>query len=1583
MKGIAAMNVWQMAFDEARNTPAWKGIFPARRENIRYTREVKTSSDKWVFRDLCIDLQTDVAQRLAAADTKPMTISIFADTVYVPKTLSMTLNNIALIIVARTIEVPEPTTLHLDFNSAFGASLLLFTTKVASNFQVEALMSKPEQVPVAPGQALGVWIKYDHAAQKTKVVEHPTLLGKWFENGSPLWLMAVSAFQMATVLVTPSVNQAYTLEQASALREKANAMLDFIQRCAKDSPPQNAEWQDLAQESKALTACLTAAVPGGLECAQAYARLLNRQASVQERQRKMKEIRRATDLKNQAPSYEIVKTKVQPAKPQEIKYIRHGAQTIGVKALNGWTRPVRRVTLSGVEIELDELDRSGFLKTYAGQKDIQELCIHADTLVIKTRLHFPQTDVFIYCRELYFEGADACLDTQPVATEYRGALTKDGLDGAKAGDIFLYVQRFATTEEESTRHLRAVGGKGQDPDEGDLAFSFTQRHLVCITKEQWDGLFSYTNRKVGGSPVAAPQWSQYKDYQPATALDQTRGIVYAELKVDGRLIDSAGTKEGPGMGGKGPIPGRPGTGGAGGKLSSTLPDQVASYADLSGGMSGTRTTSTKGGWGGTPDAAYWFLFENKNVNGKVEFVPSVEKHQATVGPDGPAGPEPREPAGPAGSCTAIEQERVSPWLTTINLKTSVHFAKNALASGNTDLAREFLSPYLEGLQAIPATDKDDALLQLEDEVSSLVEQAIQNVDCFGNPPGWVPMLSLESAVKIYQSILRSSIGEIYTAYYLQKAWQAKEDRQAAVQNLLGLLTKNTETTQNALITTRADVITTIQALRQLNVEIEEKLLKPLEQIERRLRDDADYLSGEAEKMAIISASFKIFAAVAKAIPLPEPYQMAAGAVGTVFDVAGDFVKDGGFTDSAFGKLKSGVNDFVTSNSDNFVEQSAKGMDDALLDAKKDINQLKDKADAASKKKDDLQGAYDEKKKTHDELVKKEKELLDKKRDLLLYGRGQRKKEEEEQLLNGFKAFEEQQKKELDKNTADYKSRSGEVTRVEGEIKKKETALKESQALVEKAKKDNAAKVKKGIEQVKKIAAGVETIGKTVNELMVSRSQLNSAWDKTLAKLMLNDKEFQDVTNQLAVLNQRKTALATQLLALKTSLGQQSNQISNNLLAINVLGSQLGGSRDALDPVAVAYVQSISHEAHQALMLFLYYVVKAYEYYTVEPWGKLDQGAQKLFESLQNVLEPSDQITGIDNLSKDEQKKLQALLSKPVSFKESMLTQDEFKLLTIVYEKPLRDMGKRLASQLASGSGRLLKEAPKIVTLAREQLHELNGRVRESIVENTIPLSLTRLRQIDETSEKQRIGNIKVVKVQCRKLGKAFPDSITFKVSHCGKSVVRSQGKLFAFEPEGGREEDRGQQSRVVFNTRGGKTADEDWVIENEIGILQGKALWQPTLDRQENLLTQFLSSDAAGAGITLSEFRPGVFSDFELTVEISPPECKIELEEIRLQITTEAGEVPKGQKIICVNTSPALAIPITTSLKDMSDCSGGLGNYIGVFQDMQKMRVSVPERYGNYVHKGWCIDGENKPDNGQHCYEVSKSTYLVANFVQE
>ena len=110
----------------------------------------------------------------------------------------------------------------------------------------------------------------------------------------------------------------------------------------------------------------------------------------------------------------------------------------------------------------------------------------------------------------------------------------------------------------------------------------------------------------------------------------------------------------------------------------------------------------------------------------------------------------------------------------------------------------------------------------------------------------------------------------------------------------------------------------------------------------------------------------------------------------------------------------------------------------------------------------------------------------------------------------------------------------------------------------------------------------ETVGTTINQLMVSRSQLNSKWEKTLVDLTLNDKEFQQVSAQLTALNKRKTEIATELLALRTSLNRQRNQISNNLLTVNALSTQLGSSEDALDPMAVAFIDQVIADMGRAI-----------------------------------------------------------------------------------------------------------------------------------------------------------------------------------------------------------------------------------------------------------------------------------------------------------------------------------------------------------------------------------------------------------------
>jgi len=125
--------------------------------------------------------------------------------------------------------------------------------------------------------------------------------------------MAVSAFQMAAALPLDS-------------KGKAKQMLDFILRCANDAPQESestADWKDLLEESKKLQAELDASASP--DTAIEYARLLEQGTPVDERQRKLKGLRLASDLRNQASSYELVKANVPRPEPHDTKYIRHGA----------------------------------------------------------------------------------------------------------------------------------------------------------------------------------------------------------------------------------------------------------------------------------------------------------------------------------------------------------------------------------------------------------------------------------------------------------------------------------------------------------------------------------------------------------------------------------------------------------------------------------------------------------------------------------------------------------------------------------------------------------------------------------------------------------------------------------------------------------------------------------------------------------------------------------------------------------------------------------------------------------------------------------------------------------------------------------------------------------------------------------------------------------------------------------------------------------------------------------------------------------------------------------------------------------
>jgi hypothetical protein len=270
---------------------------------------------------------------------------------------------------------------------------------------------------------------------------------------------------------------------------------------------------------------------------------------------------------------------------------------------------------------------------------------------------------------------------------------------------------------------------------------------------------------------------------------------------DKDTIFELGTTDLPGEGGAGMPPGKPGTGGAGGSLTSTVSIDP-SFRDLTGGPSAPRHPGTPGGAGGTPQTAYWVFFEGKpkgtgSDGAEHVFSYRTERKEASAGKASGAGPQADKPKGDNGQDISLSTQPTAKdkcaagWITPLLLNIVIQHAKDVAAAEQPERARAVLKPYFDALagrtnEAISSglpeevVGASSTMAQLRDEAARLATRFDQHLDSFGNPPGWVPNLTLTGAVGAYDAVRDIALKELYGAYFLEKAWKAKEARANAL-----------------------------------------------------------------------------------------------------------------------------------------------------------------------------------------------------------------------------------------------------------------------------------------------------------------------------------------------------------------------------------------------------------------------------------------------------------------------------------------------------------------------------------------------------------------------------------------------------------------------------------------------------------------------------------------------------------------------------------------------------------------------------------------------------------------------------------
>ena len=553
---------------------------------------------------------------------------------------------------------------------------------------------------------------------------------------------------------------------------------------------------------------------------------------------------------------------------EESKYIVYAQVESKQKESFNWDdRFTSKVTISGKKVVFAPGHPNRLYEMYNGPNvcSIKEMTIYAEQLIIRDRLNLPQTNLTIYAKELRFEdqpGAQpACICTTPLDTTIRPARPADdgswppppgsnGSPGLRAGNVTAYIGSFHADGNAGKRFI-LTGGTGQPAGLGHPG------------KAGEDGPFIQT-------------WGGWNEYYAAHV---TYYEIWGNYPYIGWIIDqSDGWKDKwPGDGQPGIAPGKPGNGGPAGYLAGTI--DLKNFLDASGGVASPKAPDAAGGSAGQPDPA----LRLKNIrNGPWSVIASHDQV------DGPATPGPAAdiPVGPIGGFTLAGHG--NSWVSPASLRQVLAHARDAYVDGYLGFVRNTLTDYVSLLDKYKASPQwvslpDEWQLDLEQmygEMQTLLHRIDSNLDYFGNPAGWVPMLSFEVQYLAFQQEIEEAIPVIYLSYWLEKSSVKLKDKINGLQTMRDMLQKEVAQFKTDYNT----AVALVPELSTLSFSVSSKadaLQAELQHLEKDLEARAEKNVKDKNKVPTWKKVCGVAGAICQVVPVYQPALRIVGAGLTV------------------------------------------------------------------------------------------------------------------------------------------------------------------------------------------------------------------------------------------------------------------------------------------------------------------------------------------------------------------------------------------------------------------------------------------------------------------------------------------------------------------------------------------------------------------------------------------------------------------------------------------------------------------------------------------------------------------------------
>lgn len=528
--------------------------------------------------------------------------------------------------------------------------------------------------------------------------------------------------------------------------------------------------------------------------------------------------------------------------------------TVGSFWHNASVRPsVRDVSITGKTVVFAQ-GHASLLWNYDNNEDLRSMTIRAETLVVRGGLRLPGTNLAIYARRVVFDDVPempaSSISTVPRSSGLQPAPTVNGRAGQAGGSLELFAANMIGGGARPRFLLN--GGDGERAGQGRPGAAGADRATI---KSIQNGLIIM-------------RWTD----------DQT---IYAHY--DGVYNNEEGDKRWPGDGGDATPGGLPGVAGDGGSVTSNL--DLRAIVENRGGVQGRPADDQPGGRGGRPQPAYRRYFKDRKEV-RNEFRTSSRGSSAF-------GRNSAKVQGAPGNFTTLPNDLR--WLDPLALQKVLLHVRRAYLDQHFDFVRETLSTYvglIDSAAAKPAwaglsVDARTNLAQVRDEMMSLLTRVRGNLDYFGNPAGWAPMLSFEVNKLAFDNEIPRALRVMYLNHWLG-------NRATTLQQKLDAMARLRVELRELIAADRAAYAEAIAAIPGLEFEA-----RQVQDEINRTKTDIESLENEllprARNVALLKKSARALGAVAEIVPYGQPY---VGVVGSTVSKLTEIDPDAPWTQNA-------------------------------------------------------------------------------------------------------------------------------------------------------------------------------------------------------------------------------------------------------------------------------------------------------------------------------------------------------------------------------------------------------------------------------------------------------------------------------------------------------------------------------------------------------------------------------------------------------------------------------------------------------------------------------------------------------------